>query len=269
MAKAREQTCTMSHQAGRADCVWAHSHSWALRVMNTVHGKGTQHCTWPHFQLPLTALGSYWHLRPFWLDPHPACQTGKAGPCQNTPCSWTMGAADLGKDLARVEVKPSMSTLEAPSCYTPELLGKECLLLRQTRAQFLLVSQSMSALFPYQNSLGSFGECKNRSSLLQQNMRNTKMQNNNRIKNNEIAAIWRVGKNSQFQAPGAGKNCWRSSSIIFSIEPVESFLFGSWGQIIVVAHYLMSCRTLGIHLFFSIYFCWNTNTKLIILHFKN
>lgn len=94
MAKAREQTCTMSHQAGSADCVWAHSPSWALRVMNTGHRKGTQHCTWPHFQLPLIALGNYWHLRPFWLDTHPACQTGKAGPCQNTPCLWRMGAAD-------------------------------------------------------------------------------------------------------------------------------------------------------------------------------
>lgn len=135
------------------------------------------------------------------------------------------GSSRSAKDLARVEVKPSISTLEAPSCYTPELLGKQCLLLRQTRAQLLLVSQSMSALFPHQTSLGSFGECTNRSSLLQQNMRNTETQNNNRIKDNEIAAIWRVGKNSQFKAPGAGKNCWRSCSIIFSIE---SLLLFSW-----------------------------------------
>lgn len=94
----------------------------------------------------------------------------KAAPCQNITRSWRMGAPDPGKDLAVGEVKPNISTLEAPSCCTPKpLLGKQHLLLRQTRVQ--LTSQSISALFPYQTSPGSWGECTNRSSL--QNMTNT------------------------------------------------------------------------------------------------
>lgn len=99
MAKVREQTCTISHHDRQC---WLHldtlTQSWALRVMNTEHGKGTTTSHLATFPAtPLTTLGSYWHLRPFWPDPHPACQTAKAGPCQNTTHSWRMGSTRTGK----------------------------------------------------------------------------------------------------------------------------------------------------------------------------
>lgn len=137
-----------------------------------------QHCTWPHFQPPpwlhWGVPGTSGHSD--WIHIQLAKQQRQAhAKIPHAHEGWE--APDSGKDLARVEAKPSISTLEAPSSYTSKLLmGKKHLLPRQTRARILLRSQNISALFPYQTSPGSFRECTNRSSPLQQNMGNTKTQ---------------------------------------------------------------------------------------------
>lgn len=139
------------------DCIWTDSHRaghpewWTLST-----GREPQHCTGHISSHPLTALGSDG------TSGQPEKQLRQAH--AKIPHLWRMAAADPGKDLARVEIKPGISTLKTPSCYTPKLLvGKQHLLLRRTRAQLLFRSQSVSALFPHQTSPGSFRECTNRS----------------------------------------------------------------------------------------------------------
>lgn len=185
MAKVREQTCTISHHDRQC---WLHldtlTQSWALRVMNTEHGKGTTTLHLATF--PATPLGSNWGVtgtsgHSDWIHIQLAKQLRQAhAKIPHTHEGWE--APEPGKDLARVEAKPRISTLEVPSYCTPKrLMGKKHLLLRQTRARILLRSQSISALFPYQTSPGSFRECTNGSSLLQQNMGNTETQRHKKI----------------------------------------------------------------------------------------
>lgn len=150
-----------------------------------------QHCTWSHFQPPpwlhWGVTGTSGHSDR--IHTQLAKQLRQAhAKIPHAHEGWE--APDSGKDLARVEAKHSISTLEAPSYCTPKrLMGKKHLLLRQTRARILLRPQSISALFPYQTSPGSFRECTNGSTLLQQNTGNTETQIHKKINRIKIMTM--------------------------------------------------------------------------------
>lgn len=95
MAKAREQICTISHQDRQCRLhLDTPRESWAvLRVMNTGHGRESQHCTGT-LPLPLGYTGDLLAPQAI-LDPSPACQTGKI-PCQNTTSRYWNTRSEKG-----------------------------------------------------------------------------------------------------------------------------------------------------------------------------